>query len=60
MWDLPRRIGRGLRALVGHIRFINPLSGHVVADREAMFGDDPANDPRRMDFDPNRRPGRRR
>jgi hypothetical protein len=53
---------RAFGTVIRAIRFINPLGGFpgVIADREAMYGDDPDNDPRRMDFDPNRRTDRRR
>lgn len=53
-------IWRGVRQLAGTIRAVDTFGGHVIADRVAMFGDDPANDPRRMDFDPNRPVDRRR
>lgn len=56
-----RLVWRGLASVFGAIRIVNLGAGpNVIADRVAMFGDDPANDPRQMDFDPNRPVHRRR
>ncbi|MCV0402875.1 MAG: hypothetical protein K5924_04080 [Chloroflexi bacterium] len=54
-------LGRAMKRAFLAIRAISLGSGPmVISDRVAMFGDDPANDPRRMDFDPNRPVHRKR
>lgn len=34
---------------------LGAAGGHVIADRRAMYGDDPRNDPYSIEFDPDRR-----
>jgi hypothetical protein len=52
VWLSLKRIAIGAYALVaGAIGG----GGRVIVDRREMFGDDPANDPYSMDFDPDRR-----
>jgi hypothetical protein len=51
-WIWLKRIAIGAYALVaGAIGG----GGRVIVDRREMYGDDPANDPYSMDFDPDRR-----
>ena len=52
LWMWLKRIAIGAYALVaGAVGG----GGHVIADRRDMYGDDPANDPYSIDFDPDRR-----
>ena len=61
--DLGRRVMRTIwtwlkRGVVGVYAAIAGLfggGGQVIADRKEMYGDDPANDPYSIEYDPSRK-----
>lgn len=51
LWTWVKRVVVGAYALVAGLI---GGGGKVIVDRREMYGDDPANDPYSMDFDPDR------
>ncbi|HEU4862725.1 MAG TPA: hypothetical protein VFU44_03030 [Candidatus Limnocylindria bacterium] len=51
LWTWVKRVAVGAYALVAGLI---GGGGRVIVDRRDMYGDDSANDPYSMDFDPNR------
>ena len=58
LWTWTKRIGVALYVLVAGA--FGASGGPVIADRRAMYGDDPVNDPYSTEFDPAAKPARER
>ena len=52
LWGWIRRAGAAIYALIAGA--LGGGGGPVIVDRRDMYGDDPANDPYSMEFDPDR------